>query len=104
MKNSSVTHKALLILLQRLSENCLKLARYGSIPILQMDNIYVLDYDPTQLDKLKVRLVDVEMSHRMLNLLRSKSENLKYIAPENIKECSLITLESLVWNIGAVLE
>ncbi|CAN5950160.1 unnamed protein product [Sphagnum jensenii] len=46
-KNSSVTYKALLVVLQRLSETCLKLARYGSIPVLQTDNIYVLDYNPT---------------------------------------------------------
>ena len=103
MRNSSVTHKTILIVLQLLSETCLKLARYGSIPILQMHNIYILGYDPASPEKLQVKLVDVEMSHRMLQILRSKAENLKYIAPENSKEGSLITLESLVWNIGAVM-
>lgn len=104
LKNSSVTYRTLLVLLQRLSETCLKLAHYGSIPILQMDNIYIADFLPSEPEKLKVRLVDVDTSHRALQNLRSKTDKCKYLAPENAKEGSLITLESLVWNIGALLE
>lgn len=40
--------------------------------MLQIDNIYVLGYDPLDPSRLRVKLVDVEMSHRMLHLLRSK--------------------------------
>jgi hypothetical protein len=44
----------------------MKLARYGSIPLLQINNINILDYDETEPNRIKVKLVDIDTTHRTI--------------------------------------
>lgn len=75
----------MLIIMHRLCELCFKMARNNNYPIIKLDSIYVIDYDESDPSRLKLKLVDLDSTSRVLSVMKANPATSKYFAPEAFK-------------------